>query len=240
MRIATWNLNHRVGRVAFRPEAAEAATRLDADVLAFTEYFPRMHDQSFRRSLETSGWAHQLISEDPSEISNRVLVVSRIPIGRDELPLPTFDRQLPANVLALRVPSLGLRVLALRVPAYTRGHRSQLIQSWEWIERAATGWRTECALILGDLNVTGPKPRAAGGAHLRRLMESGWGLARPEGEFSYWSPHGCRAKIDHLLSTAKCRVTRARYVAAVNDCVLAGARGALSDHAALVAEVTPG
>ena len=44
MLIATWNLNNRVGKVRFRPEAASAAIALGADVLVFNEYYPKDHE----------------------------------------------------------------------------------------------------------------------------------------------------------------------------------------------------
>jgi len=37
MRLATWNLNNRVGKVPFRPEAAQAAIALDVDLMVLTE-----------------------------------------------------------------------------------------------------------------------------------------------------------------------------------------------------------
>src|SRR5581483_10279796 len=56
MRIATWNLNHRVGRVRFRPEAAQAIVELDADVIVLTEFYPQQHEGLFRAVLEAAGW----------------------------------------------------------------------------------------------------------------------------------------------------------------------------------------
>jgi len=48
MPIATWNLNNRVGKVPFQQRAADAAVALDADVIAFTEYYPGTFDNHDR------------------------------------------------------------------------------------------------------------------------------------------------------------------------------------------------
>ena len=79
MRIATWNLNHRVGKVRFRPEAAGAAAHSSAPM-------------SWRSPSTSHRTITRLLSGDPSERSNRVLVVSRIPIDEDDIELPRFDR----------------------------------------------------------------------------------------------------------------------------------------------------
>jgi hypothetical protein len=55
MLIATWNLNNRVGKVRFRPEAASAAIALGADVLVFNEYYPQEHEPTFVRTLHDAG-----------------------------------------------------------------------------------------------------------------------------------------------------------------------------------------
>jgi hypothetical protein len=40
MRIATWNINNRVGQTTFRPEAALAVSDLGADLIALTGVLP--------------------------------------------------------------------------------------------------------------------------------------------------------------------------------------------------------
>ena len=53
-----------------------------------------------------------------SEVANRVLIASRLPLAPMNIKLPTFDQQFPPNLLGVRIPSLGLSVLGIRVPAY--------------------------------------------------------------------------------------------------------------------------
>jgi hypothetical protein len=118
MRIASWNLNHRVGMTRFRPEAADAAMALDVDAIFFNEYFPKEQGPVFARRLAAAGWRHQLISAEPPERANRTFVAARVSVELDSLALPTFDHQLPANLLVVRFPDAELRVIAVRVPAY--------------------------------------------------------------------------------------------------------------------------
>jgi hypothetical protein len=107
MRIASWSLNHRVGRTRFQPAAADAAIALDVDAVFFNEYFPKDKDSAFLACLADAGWRHQPISGEPSERANWTLVASRVEVEPDDVERPTFDHQLPANVLAVRFPQLA-------------------------------------------------------------------------------------------------------------------------------------
>ena len=82
MKIATWNLNNRVGKVRFRPEAADAAAALQVDVLILTEFCPQEHEDRFRDVLGSAGMSEQLMSPQPTEVANRVLIASRLPLVR--------------------------------------------------------------------------------------------------------------------------------------------------------------
>lgn len=116
MLIATWNLNNRVGKVRFRPEAAAAAIALGADVLVFTEYYPKDHERTFVLTLRDAGWPYQEKSKDTGEIANRVLIASRLPLEPLDIRLPDFDRQFPSNILCVGVPSTGVSIVGVRVP----------------------------------------------------------------------------------------------------------------------------
>lgn len=63
MLLATWNLNNRVGKVRFKPEAALAIAALGADVVVLNEYFPQpQHDDRFRDALANAGLTNQAIT----------------------------------------------------------------------------------------------------------------------------------------------------------------------------------
>jgi len=235
IRIVSWNLNHRVGMTRFRPEAVDAAIALKADVLCFNEYFAQNNAKHFESRLAEGGWVHQIVSPPTSERANRVLIAARMPIQRDRLKLPKFDQQFPANILSVRLPEPGLRLLALRVPWYATA--ALRTQSWDWIESAAVALGVDAAIIIGDLNVP-LEPRIKKAANpLRRLQDRGWTLATPAKTSSYFSHRGARSTLDHLFHTASVAVTRASFVECAGGHVLAGTPEALSDHAALVADV---
>jgi hypothetical protein len=223
--------------VRFRVEAAQAALALGADIVVFTEYFPRQHHKRFGGTLAKAGWVHQLLSREPREVANRTLIASRLPLEHDPLTLPDFDEQFSANIVAGFIPGSRLRVLGLRVPAYGAEQQRLLKKCWEWIENTASGLLGEPAVILGDLNVRGSPIRKGGEAYFRRILQSGWKRAAPSAESSYYGASGVRSEIDHVLFSTPCTALGAEYVTSAGGFTLAGAPGALSDHAALVVEI---
>lgn len=234
MIIATWNLNNRVGKVRFRPEAASAACAIGADLVVFTEFYPQAHEQVFRAALSASGFPHQLMSKELLEVANRVLIASRLPIEPLALRLPDADQQFPSNVLGITVPSEGLNVLGLRVPTYVGATgRQRLFGAWEWIERTATSLADSPAIMLGDFNVTTTGRRSQGGAHFRRVLASGWARAEPQCSATYFSLRGFKTEIDHILATQHCRIHEAELLWETSDFTYAGTKAAISDHAVL-------
>ena len=235
MKIAAWNLNNRVGRVPFRPEAAEAVIGLDADVYVFNEYYPQSSEIAFRRTLAEAGWQQQALSTDTGEKANRVLIVSRTQLTPLALKLPDFDRQLPANLLGVHIPDFGVSVLGLRLPWYET--TSLVTRAWDWVEIAAAGLLSEPSIIIGDFNASLNSKASLGGDHFRRIIESGWQRAAPPTGFSYFGNGGKRSEIDHLLSTSHCHISNPHYVTQQDQHCFAGAAGSISDHAVLVASV---
>ena len=172
MLVATWNLNNRVGKVRFRPEAASAAIALGADVLVFNEYYPQQHEVAFRRTLHDAGWSHQEMSRDTGEKANRVFIASRFSLQPLDIRLPDFDRQFPANVLCVSVPSVGISIVGVRVPWYEKQDAGLVINAWEWLESTAATFLNQPSIILGDLNVGLKSNPARGGEQFRRILQS--------------------------------------------------------------------
>lgn len=238
MRIATWNLNNRVGKVAFRPEAAAAASALNADLVALNEFYPQRHENAFRAALASSGFVHQVASEPPTgTVANRVLIASRVPIERIDLKVPTVDIHLPANVVGVRVLHQNLTIVAVRVPAYAGVEAPFLMMAWEWLSTLAASLKGQPAVLLGDLNVSISSGPSRGGSHFRSILESGWHRAAAIGP-TYFGHSGGRSEIDHILATSPCALTNAAAVTEVGPFKLAGAVDAISDHAALVCDLT--
>jgi hypothetical protein len=124
----------------------------------------------------------------------------------DPLPLPDHDHPLAANLVAVSVPSCGVRILGVRVPAYGRDQRVRLNKSWDWLEEVAATLAGVPAVILGDLNVD--LASRSGGAYLRRLLNAGWTRAAPEAGHTYYGHNGARSEIDHMLFSGQCTVAR--------------------------------
>jgi endonuclease/exonuclease/phosphatase family metal-dependent hydrolase len=236
--IATWNLNHSVGKTRFRAEAVNAVAALQADVVVLTEYYPgyypRDYESVFRADLSKAGW-HLLASEIVGEIANRVLIASRFPLEPFPLRLPDFDRQFSPQILCVTIPAAGVRVLGIRIPAYIGEDKPYISRSWDWLESTLSGLHDMPTIVAGDFNVNVDSPRAKGGDHFRRILANGWRRSAPKGQGSYFGPNGRRAEIDHILCNSGLSFTDARYVTEAGRFQLAGTAGALSDHAVVLA-----
>lgn len=237
MRIAAWNVNNRVGKTAFRPEAVDAAMALGADVLVFNEFFPKDKRAAFETCLSAGGYVHQLMSPEPPEVANRVLIASKVLIDRDPYPRPTFDAQLPANLEIARIRATGLRIIGIRVPFY-KDHQKHLTQSaWDWLRDLAAATVEDRVAIIGDLNCSPDSPPRYGSRQFKEMLASGWKLGTPPGQSYYNSKNEAASTPDQLLVTPRCTVRAASFVSRSGAFELAGSKAAISDHAALVAEV---
>jgi hypothetical protein len=237
MLLATWNLNNRVGKVKFRLDAANAAASLGADLIVFTEYYPKEYHQQFTRILKDSGLRHQTISKETEEVANRILIVSRLPLEIDTVILPEFDRQFPSNVLPVYLPDIGLRILGLRIPFYKNGD-PKILRCWDWVESTANGLISEPAIIVGDLNLEISSNKTRGGEHFRRLLENGWERSEPTGGYSYFNHKGGVSEIDHILASKYCKINGANYVTTKDKYEFVSTKSAISDHAALLADLS--
>lgn len=198
MLVATWNLNNRVGRVPFRPNAADAATSLEADVLVFTEFYPQEHEAEFASTLRDAGWSHQEISRNGGEKANRIFISSRLPLQSLERRLPAFDQQFPSNVLCVGLPTVGLSIVGIRIPWYEKEEIALVTNAWDWLESTAAALLHQPSIILGDLNVVLTSARSRGGEHFRRILQSGWHRATPKEGASYFGEGGKDSEIDHI------------------------------------------
>ena len=235
MKIAAWNLNNRVGKVPFRLEAAAAAIAIDADIYVFNEYYPQSQGQAFRAELERAGWVHQALSVETAEKTNRVLIASRLPIAPLPLRMPSFDQQFQANLVGVKILNCDISLLGLRMPWYKSN--GLVTKAWDWLEETASELISQQSIIIGDLNASEQSKTGRGGEHLRRIIQSGWQKANPNGA-SYYSKNGKTSTIDHLLTSKSCFVESTEYLIKVNQHQLAAHAGAISDHALLLAIVT--
>lgn len=225
-----WNLNNRVGRMPFRPEAVNAALTVGADVLVFTEFFPQGHLDDFQRELRASGWGHQVLSQEAEVKANRILVASRLPLVARELPPTAVDEHLVSNTLRVQVGGV-LELLCSRVPTYTGQKRAN---AWDWLAGVASHVRAAGpALLIGDLN-TGmaaklPVPQF-------KSLLGHWRRWQPLGRGSYLGPNGVTSEIDHALTAGQVDAA-AWYVRNTVDHQLADSSDAISDHTGLYVQL---
>ncbi|MEO6924758.1 MAG: endonuclease/exonuclease/phosphatase family protein, partial [Bryocella sp.] len=144
--------------------------------------------------------------------------------------------QFPANLLAVSLPSIGLAVVGLRVPAYAA--TPLLIRAWEWLEAAASSLKDMPSIVLGDLNVSTTSRGSRGGAQFSRILANGWHRAVPAGGATFFGHKGQSTEIDHVLATSHCVVTEAACVKEAGGYSLCGSPNGISDHAALACRVS--
>lgn len=215
--VATWNLDNRAGKRKFRPEAADAIA-LDADIIVFTEFFPlEAEEERFKEALNRAGLHSQLFTQ--SKIANRVLLASKLPLQPLPLEPPTFDQQFPTNVLAVRLPSVGLSIIGARIPWYSGKTAHLRTLAWEWLKTVADSLKHSPAIIAGDLNVK------ASARIFRRTFAEPWHRA-PHGDMTFFGYDGKTSEIDHIIATGHCILSDVRVE-----------KDSLSDHAALICRV---
>ena len=237
MIIATWNLNNRVGKVRFRPESVQAAIAIGADLIVFTEFYPRQYEGQFRSALVQAGWPFQMMSCEPTEVANRILIASRFPLSLQNIVLPDFDQQFPSNLLGVTLPTVGLSVLGVRVPAYTGDTAPLLFKAWEWIEDTAAYLKHNPTVILGDLNVSTTSGRSRAGDHFRRIIADGWKRAEPIDGSTFFSNRGHETEIDHILASSHCTISNPVVIKQVSCFSIAGGSNSISDHAILMCNI---
>ena len=232
MRIVAWNVNHRT-RVKPIPSTLWLAVgSLGPDVVVLTEYVAGPSHQDLLDGLRAFGLAHSVVSRRVNH-HNRVLMASRHEIEPVRWRVPAITPATPSNVL--RVRSGGFELVGLRAPMFQRaGDRDKF---WSWWRRRATVLSERPAVVIGDLNTAPNRQRCSGAACLRELSASGWSIPEPEGPWSYRSHQGKGSKLDYVLASPRVEVSSARYVTQSGSFEFAGSASALSDHAALVADV---
>jgi len=232
VRIAAWNLNHRAREKPISPKVAKAVQEIAPDVLVLNEYVDGQSRQQLRADLEALGLVNQLVSERISG-QNQVLIASRLPFEPGALRGPaTQDGAGAANFLHVRLPSVNLDLIGIRVPWYTG---KPLTFYWDLLMPLIEATRSKRAVWIGDLNADPERPINVGGRRLAALRSAGWQIPAADGQWSF--PTGSR--IDHALVASSLRVGSARYITTLNGQSMIGLQQpeTASDHAALLLEV---
>ena len=238
MKLVTWNINHRAQQARIPASMARAIGSLEPDVVVLTEYVPGPTRQAFRAELAASGLEHQCLSPRASG-QNHVLIASRVSLERGIIRAPGITPAVPSNALHVLLPDVGVEILGLRVPDFSRNHRARR-QCWDWILATAGMVKDWPFVMLGDFNRDPSDPGNEWGSRINQLAAEGWQLAAPPSGASYWGPGGRVARLDHALVSVHFAVRGAQYVVERGPYLFAGTgQGALSDHAPLLIDIAP-
>jgi len=249
VRVIAWNIRHG-GGVRAAAIAAQLC-RWRADVVALNEFRGTPPSRALAERLAERGLVHQLHTAAPrAPAANRLLVASRWPIERLVLrgaPERT-GRWLAAGIAAPRPFAVG----AMHVPNRVTGLK------WPFhaaVLRVVTRWDGLPALLVGDTN-TGRigVDEARSGLSGFNAREDGWMVALdtagwrdafrhlhgPRREWTWYSPNmGTGYRLDQAFVNQalleRLRAARHRW----GRLPRSDRRDALSDHAALVLDLTP-
>jgi exonuclease III len=245
MRIVAWNIRagggRRVGRIA------RQLGRWAPDVVALSEYRATPPSGSLARSLAQHGLAHQVTTADTRAPGrNALLVAARWPLRRVRLGAAPRDR---SRWLVTLVDSPVPLVLgAMHVPNRVTGLKYPFLDA---VLACAQRWRRGPALFVGDTN-SGRRSidEESAGFNAREegwidaLAACGWHDAfrhlRAEARvYTWYSPNGRNGfRIDQAFVNAAllAHLKDAAYL--WGGASRRGRRDALSDHAALLVDLS--
>jgi hypothetical protein len=186
-----------------------------------------------RSMLERLGMPHVHVSERIWR-HNQVLIASSEPSLAGDLQGPSLTGGAgESNFLHLRLDS-GYELVGIRVPTY---QKLELAQYWEQLVATIRSTSDRQIAWIGDFNADPDNPQSFGGRFLSQLESDGWSIPHAAGPWSFWRG----SRIDHLLVSPSLACSGAEYVVTVKGRTIAGQRSPehISDHAALVATVTP-
>lgn len=240
MRLLSWNINHRTRAKLISPALTAGIDSLKPDVVILTEYVHSPERNGFLADLVKAGLGHYLVSECvPGQ--NHVLVASRTPLAAGPIrasdEIAKLAQSVPSNTLHAQFPSLGIDVLGLRLPDYSKQPRIKRA-CWEWILKIAAEAKDRPFIILGDFNTDSNYSKSRCGDRISILVENGWQHAQPAEGASYWTINGQPVRIDHAFVSRHFTIQESRYVTEFAGTSFIGTKNdKLSDHAALVIDI---
>lgn len=242
IRVATWNVGHRITRKPIPPAMGEALIALEADVVFLNEFVDGAPDRDrLREQLRAAGYNYFAISEAPPR-HNQVFVASRFPIEVGDIDAPTEpDSHAETNFLHIRFPDSDIELIGLRAPAYKSAAERR--DYWSDLTSTLQIYRNRALVVAGDLNLD-PFKRVSGARDSVEFPDAEMYCAvRPEGSWSFVSLHDAskNSRIDHVLHGEKVILSDVRYYYQAGGIELAGPDSPhKGDHAVLMftAELT--
>jgi hypothetical protein len=239
IKIATWNLNHRIRKKEIPDSFFSIMKALNPDLFVLTEYVDCDERLPFKQRLEQIGYTKISVSARIAG-QNQVLIASRVDHELGDLQPPSFDQAAVSNFLHVGVPVWDIEIVGLRVPWYTLS--SERTSYWRELEKIIDSVKSRKIIFIGDFNCDPNRSRTFGARKINSLREEGWQVPVPQGgDWSYISSNGKkRSSIDHVIGSPHIDgKIHGRYIAEVNWHVAAGVkeREPISDHAILFCEI---
>jgi endonuclease/exonuclease/phosphatase family metal-dependent hydrolase len=239
LHLAAWNINHRTVRKSIPPDTLHAIAALDIDVLVLTEFVDGPHHSSFKESLKDIGFS-SLATSVKAPHQNQVLIAARTELADDGLlPLPGHTEAASTNWLHRRLPAFKLEIVGFRAPVYV--NNDDRLGYWQQVEGIARAARERPVVFLGDFNLDPHTDTRSCAPIFARLVDGGFKLVRPQGEWSYHTGSGGGTRVDHAFASSSISIKEARYIYKTGRHTLAGPAKsggpALSDHAVLSVQV---
>ena len=245
MRVVAWNI--RAGGGVRAAAIRRQIARWAPDVVVLSEFRATPPSCALAGALAAGGWPHQLTTADPRTPGvNALLVAARWPLRRIRLrSAPVEPRRWLLAVVEAPSP---LVVGAMHVPNRVSGRKYPFLDA---VLACARGWRRGPALLVGDTNsgrrgldeqVPAFSVREEG--WIDGLGGCGWRdafrhLRAEERTYTWYSPNGANGfRIDQAFVNAAllARLKEATYV--WGGPRRRTRRDALSDHAALIVDLT--
>ena len=244
MRVVAWNIRAGGGRRA--DGIARRLARWAPDVVALSEFRATPPSVALAMTLAARGLTHQLTTADPRRPNtNALLIAARWPLRRLRLGSAPIERHrwLAAAVDAPEPIVVG----AMHVPNRVTRRKYPYLDA---VLACAQGWRRGPALLVGDTNSGRrgldeevPAFNVHEESWIDGLAACGWldafrHLRAEDRVYTWYSPNGRNGfRIDQAFVNAPllARLKEASYVWAAPR---GGRRDLLSDHAALLVDLT--
>ena len=246
MIIVGWNIRAGGGRRV--EQIASQLAEWHPDIVALSEFRATPASVWLAETLAQRGVGHQTTTANPAYAArNGLLIASRWPIAAipwRSIPTPS-QRVLPVQIVA----PTPITIIAVHGPLGATGLRRPFNEN---LLAKLRRWRHTPGMLIGDTNTgmrgideQSPVFDARDDAWMEGLAKAGWpdGFRHLHGdrrEYTWYSPNrGNGFRLDHAFIRRELlpSLTSVEYRWAADS---SGRRDAVSDHAAIVVELTPG
>lgn len=235
IRVAAWNVGHRITRKAIPVEMGEALIDLGVDVIFLTEFVDGAADRDrLRDQLRTAGY-HYFATSVALPRHNQIFAASRIPFEVGDVDAPTQpDSHAETNFLHLQFTGRDIELIGVRAPAYKTAAERRAY--WSDLAEIMRIYDDRALVVAGDINFDPFKGASDYTAAVEFPGAEMYRATRPEGPWSFASLHdpSKTSCIDHVVHSPAVTVTDVEYRYTAGGVNLAGQNSPhKGDHAVL-------